>query len=307
MTEDVHVTVLLAEAIESLVTAQDGVYIDGTFGRGGHARKLLSVLGESGRVYGVDKDPRAITAAQELERIDARFISVHDSFANMRKALESREGKVDGVLLDLGVSSPQLDVAERGFSFMKDGPLDMRMDTSKGITAKEWLEKTREKDMLRAFRMYGEEKFSKRIAAAIVAARNEGELSTTAQLASLIDEAVPVKEDGKHPATRVFQAIRIAINGELDDLRNFLESLDGFIKPGGRVVIISFHSLEDRMVKRFFKALATRSDLPKNLPLAEHEIERKLKIIGKAVKASKQEVENNVRARSAVMRVVEFS
>lgn len=305
MSSNQHITVLLREAVDALVLDPNGHYVDGTFGRGGHSREILSRLSESGRLLAFDKDPRAIESAEQLKQEDSRFDLQHDSFIEIANLGSSSDFKVDGVLLDLGVSSPQLDEAERGFSFMSDGPLDMRMNNKAGLSAEQWLATAKLDEMVRVFKQFGEERFARRIAHAIVERREEGALTRTLELASLIEEAVPVKEEGKHPATRVFQAIRIFINSELEDLKSVLEGALQVLKPGGRIVIISFHSLEDRMVKRFFKLKATRSDIPSHLPFRAEQIQSELKIIGKAIKPSKQEVESNVRSRSAIMRVAE--
>lgn len=314
MTTNEHVTVLLKEAVDGLVTNKGGIYVDGTFGRGGHSRELLSRLDQNAKVIAFDKDPRAIESGKLLAGEDARFQIVHESFSEMSKFIASNFDSVDGVLLDLGVSSPQLDEAERGFSFMRDGPLDMRMDSTRGESAAEWLARAKEDDMVRVFKTYGEEKFGKRVARAIVEVREgvlegyckeERRITRTSELAKIISDAIPVKEEGKHPATKVFQAIRIFINSELEELRQTLDSLYDLVKPGGRIVIISFHSLEDRMVKRFFRIMESRSDIPSNLPFTADAVRSKLKTVGKAVRASKEEISLNVRSRSAVMRIAE--
>ncbi|MCG8670186.1 MAG: 16S rRNA (cytosine(1402)-N(4))-methyltransferase RsmH [Pseudomonadales bacterium] len=307
-----HISVLLHEAVDALVVDPDGFYIDGTFGRGGHSREILSRLSEKGRLMAFDKDPEAIRVADELAQQDARFEIVHGSFATMQTALdhiskkEAKEwrGNITGVMLDLGVSSPQIDDAERGFSFSKDGPLDMRMDNTEGQSAADWLAEADAKDIAFVLKEYGEEKFAKRIANAIVKHRETGSLNTTFELAELIDSAVPVKDKFKHPATRSFQGIRIFINGELDDLTAALDDSLEVLKVSGRLVVISFHSLEDRLAKRFMQKQA-KGDAPKGLPLREDQINRRLKLIGKAIKPSEKEVEENVRSRSAVMRVAE--
>jgi len=305
--ESQHNSVLLREAVDALITDPSGLYVDATFGRGGHSREILSRLSASGRLLAFDKDPVAVEIARQLADADSRMEIVHGSFALLESELKRRHLRADGVLMDLGVSSPQLDIAERGFSFSRDGSLDMRMDTTRGITAAQWIAQASEGDMVRIFREYGEERYAGRIAKAIISARAEGRCpQSTGELAALISDAVPTREESKHPATRVFMAIRIFINEELEDLQKTLHSLEGAVKPQGRVVVISFHSLEDRMVKRYFKNLATRSDIPKNLPLTSDLIKPKLKIIGKATKASDGEVQINVRSRSAVMRVAEF-
>ena len=308
-----HITVLLHEAVNGLALKENGIYIDGTFGRGGHSRLILSKLSPNGRLIGVDRDPRAIAEAKKIQ--DSRFHIEHNSFSHIPEICEKLNlvGKIDGILLDLGVSSPQLDEAERGFSFMKDGPLDMRMDTTQGLSATEWLKQVSVEDLTWVLKTFGEERFAKRIATAIVdynksAAKNGTEfLSRTSQLAELISQAVPFKDKHKHPATRSFQAIRIFINSELDELESVLNSALDMLAPEGRLSIISFHSLEDRMVKHFMKKQSKGEDIPKGLPLREDQIQRnqKLKVIGKAIQPSEAEIQANPRSRSAVLRVAE--
>lgn len=308
-----HITVLLHEAVNGLALKENGIYIDGTFGRGGHSRLILSKLSSNGRLIGIDRDPRAIAEAQKIQ--DLRFQIEHNSFSHISEICEKLNlvGKIDGILLDLGVSSPQLDEAERGFSFMKDGPLDMRMDTTQGLSAEEWLKQVSVEDLTWVLKTFGEERFAKRIATAIVdynksAAKNGTEfLSRTSQLAELISQAVPFKDKHKHPATRSFQAIRIFINSELDELESVLNSALDMLAPEGRLSIISFHSLEDRMVKHFIKKQSKGEDIPKGLPLREDQIQRnlKLKVIGKAIQPSEAEIQANPRSRSAVLRVAE--
>lgn len=301
-----HQSVLLREATEALVTVPSGLYVDGTFGRGGHSRAILARLDSDGRLLGVDKDPQACEAANTLSAEDQRFTFYHGSFAELPDRLQ-RMGidAVDGILLDLGVSSPQLDEARRGFSFMHDGPLDMRMDTSAGETAAEWLAHAEVEAIAAVLREYGEERFARRIAAAIVAAREEQPLTTTAQLARVVSEANPRWEKHKHPATRAFQAIRIKVNRELDDLRDLLDAALDLLRIGGRLVVISFHSLEDRMVKRYMRDMARGRQLPPGVPVTDSQLNRRMRLVGKAVKASAAEVGENQRARSAVMRVAE--
>ena len=308
-----HITVLLHEAVNGLALKENGIYIDGTFGRGGHSRLILSKLSPNGRLIGIDRDPRAIAEAQKIQ--DPRFQIEHNSFSHIPEICEKLNlvGKIDGILLDLGVSSPQLDEAERGFSFMKDGPLDMRMDTTQGLSAEEWLKQVSVEDLTWVLKTFGEERFAKRIATAIVdynksAVKNATEfLSRTSQLAELISQAVPFKDKYKHPATRSFQAIRIFINAELDELESVLNSALDMLAPEGRLSIISFHSLEDRMVKHFMKKQSKGEDIPKGLPLREDQIQRnqKLKVIGKAIQPSDVEIQVNPRSRSAVLRVAE--
>jgi len=303
---DAHTTVLLTEAVDALVTNADGFYVDGTFGRGGHSGLILQHLSSDGALLAIDKDEEACSAGYALFSEDSRFELVRASFAELEALLRERgrEGKVDGVLLDLGVSSPQLDDAERGFSFLRDGPLDMRMDTSRGLSAAEWIAVASEKDIAGVIKEYGEEKFARRMARAIVEARDKAPITRTTELADIIAGANPAWEKGKHPATRAFQAIRIYLNRELDDLRSLLDCVVDLLAVGGRLVVISFHSLEDRMVKRFIRG-HTHPVVPRGLPIPESDIIRRLRGIGKATKASSAEVEGNPRARSAVMRTAE--
>ncbi|MBI2308763.1 MAG: 16S rRNA (cytosine(1402)-N(4))-methyltransferase RsmH [Rhodocyclales bacterium] len=301
-----HLTVLLREAVEALAVKPAGVYVDATFGRGGHSRAILQQLGPRGRLLALDRDPRAIAAAAAIG--DNRLTVVHRPFAEMAAAVsEAGFGRADGVLMDIGVSSPQLDEGERGFSFRFDAPLDMRMDTTQGETAAEWLARADEREITQVVRDYGEERFAFQIAKKIVAARSERPVATTGQLAALVREAVRTREPGQDPATRTFQALRIHINQELEQLALALPQALDMLNPGGRLVVISFHSLEDRIVKRFMRdAAAPDSSLPKNLPLKASELPPpKLRLVGKPVKASAAEIEGNPRARSAVMRVAE--
>ena len=301
-----HQTVLLREAVDALVTDRSGYYVDGTFGRGGHSREILAALGDEGRLLAIDKDPQAMAVAEQLKESDGRFDCEHGSFAQLPHQLR-RKGidAVDGVLLDLGVSSPQLDDGARGFSFNHDGPLDMRMDTSGGITAAQWLSKADHAEIASVLREYGEERHAGRIANAILDARAEAPLETTAQLARVVSEANPSWEKNKHPATRSFQAIRIWINRELGDLEEFLDAACGLLRPGGRLVVISFHSLEDRMVKRFIRRMEKGPDVPRGVPLREDQLQRSMRSLGKPIRASAAELSDNPRARSAVMRVAE--
>lgn len=299
-----HYTVLLHEAVDALLTNTDGLYVDGTFGRGGHSREILKRLGPNGRLIGIDKDPQAIASGEALAAEDSRFRIFHGSFKDLAQACEGE--LIDGVLLDLGVSSPQLDQAERGFSFMQDGPLDMRMDTSKGLSAQQWLATAELDEMTDVFKRLGEEKFGKRVAHAIVEYRAEQEINRTLQLAKIIEQAMPVKDKHKHPATRVFQAIRIFINQELDDLHSTLDVSLEQLKPAGRMTVISFHSLEDRMVKRFMRQQTQGKQVPRHIPITVSEEEgKRLKTLGKAIKAGETELAENIRSRSAIMRVAE--
>jgi 16S rRNA (cytosine1402-N4)-methyltransferase len=302
-----HLTVLLNEAVSALVTDTSGRYVDGTFGRGGHSRLILSRLASDGSLLGVDKDAQAIAEGKELAASDSRFRIARGSFADISSLAQQADvtGPLSGVLLDLGVSSPQLDQAERGFSFMRDGDLDMRMDTGSGMSAAEWIATAGEDEMIKVLRDYGEERFAKRIVRAIIAAREETPITRTLQLAKIVTEANPAWEKHKHPATRSFQAIRIFINNELTDLERLLGNVVDQLEVGGRLVVISFHSLEDRMVKRFIRRQSEGDDVPAYIPVTESQRNRRLKIIGKAIKASEQEVESNLRSRSAVMRVAE--
>ncbi|HMC12967.1 MAG TPA: 16S rRNA (cytosine(1402)-N(4))-methyltransferase RsmH [Gallionellaceae bacterium] len=300
-----HATVLLHEAVEALRVKPDGIYVDGTFGRGGHSRLILENLGAYGRLIALDKDPAAVAAAQAIS--DARFQIVHSGFARLAEVLcELPVKKVDGVLLDLGVSSPQLDDEMRGFSFRFNAPLDMRMDTSGGQTAAQWLATVDEGLLREVIRNYGEERFAKQIARALIAARQELPINTTQQLSQLVAKAVRTREPGQNPATRTFQAIRIYLNQELDELAHVLPQCVDCLNTEGRLVVISFHSLEDRMVKRFMRDMSQGDKLPRNLPIRAADTPRsKLRLIGRAVRASNQEVAANPRARSAVMRVAE--
>jgi 16S rRNA (cytosine1402-N4)-methyltransferase len=298
-----HQPVLLAEALDWLAIQPDGSYLDATFGRGGHSRAILEGLGEQGRLLVMDKDPAAIKVARALAQQDRRCLVHQGSFADMgRWCDELGAMRMDGVLLDLGVSSPQLDEAGRGFSFLRDGPLDMRMDPQRGESAAQWLARVAEAEMVQVLRDYGEERFAKRIAAAICKARTEQAIVTTGQLAEIVKAAHPAWEKGRHPATRAFQAIRIQINNELEDLRlGLAQSLD-ILKPGGRLVVIAFHSLEDRLVKRFIRDEARGDALPLGLPVTSDQQNARLKSLGAARRASEAELALNPRARSAVMR-----
>jgi len=300
-----HVTVLLEEAVAALEVRPDGVYVDGTFGRGGHSRAILARLGPQGRVVALDRDPRAIEAGREI--VDPRLTLVHARFSELAERLDELGVRhVDGVLLDLGVSSPQLDEAERGMSFRFDAPLDMRMDTTRGPTVADWLAQASVADITEVLRDYGEERFAHAIAKAIAAARTGGAVATTRQLAAIVEKAVRTREPGQHPATRSFQALRIFINQELEELKQVLPDAMARLAPGGRLVVISFHSLEDRIVKRFMRDQARPDDAPSRLPLRASELPQpRLRLIGKAVRPGAAEVAANPRARSAVMRVAE--
>ena len=301
-----HQTVLLREAVEALVTNPSGFYVDGTFGRGGHSFAILDQLDDSGHLLGVDKDPQAADTAAQLQEADERFSFFHGSFAQLQVKFDDMGvASADGILLDLGVSSPQLDEASRGFSFLNDGPLDMRMDTSRGETAAQWIAGASVEEITSVLKEYGEERFAKRIARAIVEAQNAEPIATTARLASVVSEANPRWERHKHPATRAFQAIRIRVNRELDDLEALLDGAIDLLAIGGRLVIISFHSLEDRMVKRYMRNMARGEQLPAGVPVIDSALNRRMKLVGKAARASADEVAANNRSRSAIMRVAE--
>jgi 16S rRNA (cytosine1402-N4)-methyltransferase len=305
--EYMHQPVLLAEALTGLSIKPDGVYVDGTFGRGGHAGAILAVLGPKGRLLAMDRDPEAVRSAEQQFGADPRFEIEQGAFTMLSKVVAQRQlqGRVNGLLLDLGVSSPQLDDASRGFSFSADGPLDMRMDPSSGSSAAEWLETASENDITHVLKTYGEERFSRRIARAIIATRQTSPLRTTRQLAELIAAAVPVREKNKHPATRSFQAIRIFVNNELDEITAVLDQVIEVLAPHGRMAVISFHSLEDRIVKRFIRDEYRGEQAPPELPLAGMDYVPRLKPVGKAIRAGEVEVNRNPRARSAVLRVAE--
>ena len=304
----IHTTVLLDEAVNALNIKEDGIYIDGTFGRGGHSRLILSQLGEQGRLFAIDRDPQAIAAAAAID--DPRFNIIHGPFSALADYVEARDltGKIDGILLDLGVSSPQLDDAERGFSFMRDGPLDMRMDPTRGLSAAEWLLQAEENDIAFVLKTYGEERFAKRIARAIVERNRLQPMTRTKELAEVIAAATPIKDKFKHPATRSFQAIRIWVNSELEEIEQALKGALLALAPGGRLSIISFHSLEDRLVKRFMREQSRGPQVPAGLPMTEAQLQklggRQLKALGKMM-PGEAEVAQNPRARSSVLRIAE--
>ena len=300
-----HVTVLLDEAVDSLAIKADGIYMDATFGRGGHSRRILSKLNEKGRLVAVDRDLYAIAAGAEIK--DSRFQLVHRAFGEIAEAAaEAGVQNVDGILFDVGVSSPQIDDGERGFSFRHNAPLDMRMDTTQGETAAEWLARAEIKEITEVIRNYGEERFAFQIAKKVVVARLEQPIVTTGQFASLVRSTVRTREPGQDPATRSFQALRIHINQELRQLEVALPQALELLKPGGRLVVISFHSLEDRIVKTFMRDQSTADDLPKGLPLRADQLPKpKLRLVGKMFKPTAAEIAANPRARSAVMRVAE--
>ncbi len=304
-----HITVLLEEAVAALSPRADGCYVDGTFGRGGHSRLILERIGPGGRLLGFDKDPLAIATGNTLAAEDGRFVVVQRSFAELADELAVRglADQVSGILLDLGVSSPQLDDAERGFSFLNDGPLDMRMDPSRGVSAAQFIATADEDEIARVFKEYGEERFAKRMARAVVARRQEQPFERTADLAQVLTVANPAWEKGKNPATRAFQGLRIHVNNELGDLERGLDAALESLEVGGRLVVISFHSLEDRIVKQFMRkhAKGEMDKLPRDLPIIPKAFEPRLKLIGKPQFASEAELKANPRSRSAVMRVAE--
>ena len=306
----VHITVLLREAVEALAIKPNGVYVDGTFGRGGHSRAILEQLGPNGRLIAIDRDPIAIEAGESLAQQDKRFSLYHAAMGELTEVLNlatgSTQQSVDGMLADLGVSSPQLDAGERGFSFRFNGPLDMRMDTSRGETVEAWLNRADEKIIGEVIWRYGEERFAKQIARAVVAARVIGRIRTTRELAELVGKTVRTREPGQHPATRTFQALRIFINQELEEVEKVLPQAVASLRTGGRLVVIAFHSLEDRIVKRFMQNAAKADHLPSKLPIRANEVnDATLRIIGKPVRPTDAEISANPRARSAIMRTAE--
>jgi 16S rRNA (cytosine1402-N4)-methyltransferase len=300
---------MLAESLEQLAIKKDGIYLDGTFGRGGHSQGILALLGTSGRLLAFDRDVDAVDSDVARSMLkDKRFALKHNCFSALESVVvgEGLLGQIDGILLDLGVSSPQLDNPDRGFSFMQDGPLDMRMDGSADLTAAKWLSKVDEKELVRVLFEYGEERFARRIAHAIVETRAEKPLTTTRELARLIEGVIPKREKHKHPATRSFQAIRIEVNKELDELKDVLQQSIRVLKQGGRLVVISFHSLEDRIVKQFIRSESGAKYDPGKFPVKEADIAKGVLVKrGKPLKADRFEIEQNPRSRSAVMRVAE--
>jgi len=300
-----HETVLLEEAVAALNIQPDGVYVDATFGRGGHSRSILAQLGTNGRLIALDKDPAATAVGQGWK--DPRFEIVHGSFAQMTEILHARGlTQVSGVLMDLGVSSPQLDEAERGFSFRFDAPLDMRMDTTRGLSAAAWLADADEGEIRGVIKDYGEERYAKSIAGAIVAQRAGAPITTTKRLADLVAGVVPTREPGQNPATRTFQAIRIYINRELEELSLALPQAEQLLAPGGRLAVISFHSLEDRIVKRFMREASSPPPLPRRLPIRAADIAApKMRLVGRAIRPQASEIAANPRARSATLRIIE--
>lgn len=309
MSSSEHVPVLLGPVLDGLEIKKGGWYVDATFGRGGHSGEILKQLGPDGRLIGIDRDPDAIASAPKSLTDDARFELIRGESAQLESITSERglSGKIDGILLDLGVSSPQLDEASRGFSFMRDGPLDMRMDPDAGISASEYLQQVEQKELIQVLRKFGEETHASRIAQAILAAREQAPIATTGQLADIVASAVPAKTRHKrrHPATQTFQAIRIAVNGELEQLRAVLAQSIDVLRQGGRLCVISFHSLEDRMVKRFMRDSSREPEQYRGMPSMPDELRPKLKVVGKAVVASDEELQANRRARSARLRTAE--
>ncbi|MGI9221374.1 MAG: 16S rRNA (cytosine(1402)-N(4))-methyltransferase RsmH [Woeseiaceae bacterium] len=307
MSGNAHVPVLLEPVLDGLAIKEDGIYVDGTFGRGGHSSAILERLNNKGQLIAIDRDPQAIASAAPSLSSDPRVTLVRGDFANLATCIGERgvTAQVDGLLFDLGVSSPQLDEAIRGFSFLRDGPLDMRMDPDSGISAADWLQSVEEKTLRKVLFKYGEERDAPRIARAIVAARNEARIDTTLQLADIVASVVPAHKRKKHPATKTFQAIRIFINDELGQIEAMLQQSLDVLQRGGRLCVISFHSLEDRIVKRFMREASRESEQYRGMPDVPEEHRPKLQLIGKAITASAAEIAVNVRARSAHLRIAE--
>jgi 16S rRNA (cytosine1402-N4)-methyltransferase len=307
MSSNAHVPVLLGPVLEGLEIRADGLYVDGTFGRGGHSSAILRQLNADGRLISIDRDPQAIASAPTALLEDQRFELIRCEIAELSKHVNKKglAGRVDGLLLDLGVSSPQLDEAERGFSFLRDGPLDMRMDPDSGISAAQWLDTVDEKVLKRVIYQYGEERDAPRIARAILAARESNSIATTRQLANIIASVVPAHKRKKHPATKTFQAVRIFINNELEQLETVLSQSIDMLAKGGRLCVISFHSLEDRIVKRFIRDASRETEQYRGMPDVPEEYRPKLRQVGKAVTATVDEVAANARARSARLRIAE--
>jgi 16S rRNA (cytosine1402-N4)-methyltransferase len=307
VTQSEHVPVLLNEVMQALDVQPAGIYVDATYGRGGHSGEILKRLGATGRLYAMDRDPAAVADARGRFGGDARFHITGGAFSMLATLIanEDLRGKVNGILFDLGVSSPQFDSAGRGFSFRHDGPLDMRMDPASGVPASEWINRAEERELMRVIRDYGEERFAKRVARAIVRARSDKPIVTTGQLADIVRRAVPTRERGQDPATRTFQAIRLYVNRELEEIEQALPQALEALAPRGRLAVISFHSLEDRIVKRFIQREARGEQPPPGMPVRAAEIRVRLKLLGKPVRAGDEEVARNPRARSAILRVAE--
>jgi 16S rRNA (cytosine1402-N4)-methyltransferase len=305
--EDQHIPVLRDAVLERLGIRSDGIYLDGTFGRGGHSQAILERLGPAGRLLVLDRDPQAVVVAERLAAKDSRVTVLSGSFGDLGKIIEAHglSGQVDGVLVDLGVSSPQLDDPNRGFSFVRDGPLDMRMDPDAGMSAEEWLNSAAESEMARVIARYGEEKAARRIARAICRERKQQRISRTGQLAELIESVVPRRGKRKHPATKTFQAVRMHINNELGELQSFLEAVVNVMSVGGRMCVISFHSLEDRMVKRFLRDHSRVDPALAKLPVVPESAQPAMRLIARAIKPDAHEIAVNPRARSAVLRTGE--
>ena len=308
MQTSTHIPVLLNEVMRAMDLGSREIVVDATYGRGGHSKEILRLLPPQGKLFVIDRDLDAIQHARTSLKGDQRIEIIHSAFSNLREIFEERGllGKVNAILFDFGVSSPQLDISERGFSFNKNGPLDMRMDRTKGVSAANWIEQTEEEEIVRVLKRFGEERFAKRIARSIKEALTEGQVSTTAQLSQLVSDAVPVKEKHKHPATRTFQAIRIAVNQELLEIESVLPQALEVLAPGGRIVVISFHSLEDRIVKRFFRDQSKGDPFPHDLPVTADMLKPQLRLVGKKDKANEDELSENPRARSAIMRAAEM-
>ena len=303
---DPHQTVLLEEAVQALITNRSGTYVDCTYGRGGHSQAIVNTLGEDGRLLVVDRDRTAIDHAEEKFKDDPRVLIEHGAFSQLADFVAKHQfDGLDGVLMDLGVSSPQLDDGQRGFSFQQSGPLDMRMNQTEGETAEQWLRVASEQQITDVLKRYGEERFARRIARKIVETRAASPINTTGKLVEICETSIPRREKHKHTATRTFQAIRIQVNHELDELETCLHDVIDLLNSGGRFVVISFHSLEDRIVKRFFRRMAKGDDLPSRLPIRDAELNRKVKVLGKPVRASEAEIQRNRRARSSIMRIAE--
>ncbi len=307
MSSSAHVPVLLGPVLDGLGMKKDGCYVDGTFGRGGHSSAILEFLNADGRLIAIDRDPQAIASAELALTCDPRFTLIRGEIANLATCMGERglTGQIDGLLLDLGVSSPQLDEAERGFSFLRDGPLDMRMDPGAGVSAAQWLKTVEQKALKNVLKQYGEEREAARIARAILAARENSAIETTGQLADIVSSVVPAHTRKKHPATKTFQAIRIFINDELEQLEAVLGQSIDVLQQGGRLCVISFHSLEDRIVKRFMRDASRESEQYRGMPNVPAEHRPKLALIGKAISATAEEIKVNIRARSARLRVAE--
>jgi 16S rRNA (cytosine1402-N4)-methyltransferase len=307
MSSNAHVPVLMGPVLDGLDIKADGIYVDGTFGRGGHSSAILEQLNARGRLIAIDRDPQAIASVPKALKEDPRLELLRGEIEGLSTCIGEREltGRVDGLLLDLGVSSPQLDEAERGFSFLRDGPLDMRMDPDSGVSAAEWLDSVEEASLRRVLKIYGEESSATRIARAIVAARQVAPIRTTTQLAEIVSSVVPAHTRKKHPATKTFQAIRIFINRELEQLEAVLDQSIDVLAKGGRLCVISFHSLEDRIVKRFMRNASRESEQYRGMPDVPAEFQPKMKIIGKVIVATAAEISENVRARSARLRIAE--